>query len=234
MAGGARSPWFEPRASLTADWLHSWLVSALDLLAGLTHLALAAGYLTCGGTNGILAVHRRSIAEPAAPRQAHEEENGTQNDRRRSTQDDGTTARRWQAMAAGRLSSDSSVVAPAATDHCDRLRSIANQASSCLYCPEPGDENVGPVALATTDLLTVATEHAGHPGVATIPTMETEDEVFPALADGDLPTAGNRCCYPVGTGCPANDSLQATRSSDCLLRHPPRPLSLIHISEPRD
>jgi len=191
---------------LTADWLHSWLVSALDLLAGLAHLALAAGYLTSGGTNGILAVHKRSIIETAAPRQDHEEENGTQNDHRRSTQDDGTTARRWQAMAAGRLSSGSSVVAPAAADHCDRLRSIANQASSCLYCPGPGDENVGPLALATTDL-TVATEHADHPGVATIPMMGTKDEGFSALTDGDLPTAGNRCCYPVGTGCPANDSL---------------------------
>ena len=106
----------------------------------------------------------------------------------------GTTARRWQAMAAGRLNSDCSVVAPAATDHCDRLRSIANQASSCLCCPGPGDENVGPLDLATTDLLTVATEHADHPGVATIPTTETKDEGFPALTDGDLPTAGNRCC----------------------------------------
>jgi len=97
-------------------------------------------------------------------------------------------------MAAGRLNLGSSVVAPAATDHCDRLRSIANQASSCLHCPGPGDENVGPLDLATTDLLTVAKEHADHPGVATIPTMGTKDEELPALTDDDPPTAGNRCC----------------------------------------
>jgi len=115
------------------------------LPADLAHLALAAGYLTCGGTNGTLAIHKRSIAETAAPRRDHnhEEENGTQNDRRRSTQDDGTTTRRWQVMAAGRLNPGSSVVAPAAMNHCDRLRSIAKQASSCLHCPGPGDENVG-------------------------------------------------------------------------------------------
>jgi len=142
-AGPAR-PGSSPAASLTADWLHFWLVSALDLPADLAHLALAAGYLTCGGTNGILAVHKRNIAETAAPRQDQAEENDTQNDHRRSIQNDGTTARRWQAMAAGRLNLGSSVVAPAATDHCDRLRSIANQASSCLHCPGPGDENVGP------------------------------------------------------------------------------------------
>jgi len=155
--------------------------------------------------------------------QDHEEENRTQNDHRRSTQDDGTTARWWQAMAAGWLNSDSSVVAPAVTDHCDRLRSIANQASNCLHCPGPGDENVGPLALATTDFLTVAMERADHPGVATIPTMGTKDEGVPALTDGDLPTAGNRCCYPEGTGCPANDSSQATHSPDCLLQHSARP-----------
>ena len=56
--------------------------------------------------------------------------------------------------------------------------------------PWAGDENVGLLALATTDLLTVATEHADHRGVATIPTMGTEDEGFPALTDDDLPTAG--------------------------------------------
>jgi len=164
------------------------------LPADLAHLALAAGYLTCGGTNGILAVHKRSIAETASPRQDREEKNGTQNDHRHSIQDDGTTARRWQTMAAGRLNFDSSVVAPAATDQCDRLRSIANQAYNCLHCPETGDENVGPLALATTDILTVATDRADHPGVATIPTMGTKDEGFPALTDDDPPTAGNRCC----------------------------------------
>ena len=99
----------------------------------------------------MLAIQKRSIAEPVAPRQAHEEENGTQNDRRRSTQDDGTAARRWQVMAAGRLSPGSSVVAPAAADHCDRPMATANRASSCLHCFGPGDENVGPLALATSD-----------------------------------------------------------------------------------
>ena len=124
-----------------------------------------------------------------AASQAHEEENGTQNDRRRSTQGDGTSARWWQAMTAGRLNLGSSVVAPPATDHCDRLRSIANQVSSCLHCPGPGDENVGPLSLATTDLLTVATEHADHPGVATIPAMEPK-------ARGLLPWRTTICPRP--------------------------------------
>ena len=106
------------------------------------------------------------------------------------------------------------------------LRSVEVDRQPSLQLPAlpwAGGRERGPLALATTNLLTVATERAHHPGVATIPTTETKDEGFPALREGDLPMAGNRCCYHVETGCPANDSLQATRSPDCLLRHPPRP-----------
>ena len=95
-------------------------------------------------------------------------------------------------MAAGRLNRGSSVVAPAAADQCDRLMATANRASSCLYCPGSGDDNVSPLALATIPI--VATEHADHPDVATISTMGTKDEELPALTDDDPPTAGNRCC----------------------------------------
>jgi len=79
-------------------------------------------------------------------------------------------------------------VAEPAVDHLDRLMVIANRAYSCLYCPGPRDVNVGPLALATIPI--VATDYANHPGVATIPTMGTGGEGFPALTDDDLPTAG--------------------------------------------
>jgi len=63
-------------------------------------------------------------------------------------------------VAAGRLHSGSNVAAPANTaaepaiGHLGRLRVMANRASSCLHCPGPEDENVGPLALASMDLLT--------------------------------------------------------------------------------
>jgi len=104
-------------------------------------------------------------------------------------------------VAADWLNSGSSVAAPVdtvaepAVDHLDRLRMTANRASSCLHCPKPGDENVGPLALASIDILIAAAEHAGLPGVATIPTMGAKVEGSLALADGDPPMAGNRCCY---------------------------------------
>ena len=85
-------------------------------------------------------------------------------------------------VAAGRLSPDSNAVAPAdtvvgpAVDHLGRLKVTAIRASSCLCCPGPGDENVGPLALASIGLPTAAAEHADQPGVATIPTMGAGDE----------------------------------------------------------
>jgi len=167
----------------------------------------------------------RSISRPVGPgvtqHQAHGTRCGSPAARRRDIQDDGTAARRWQAVAADRLSPDSSVVAPVATDHCDRLRVIANRASSCLYCPGPGDENVGPLALATIPMM--ATDYANHPDVATIPTMGTEDEKSLVLADDDLPMAGNCCCHLAEAGCYANGSQQAIRNPDHWLRHPPGP-----------
>jgi len=58
-----------------------------------------------------------------------------------------------------------------AIGHLGRLKVTASRASSCLHCPGPGDENVGPLALASINLPALATDHADHPGVATIPTM---------------------------------------------------------------
>ena len=57
-AGPAR-PGSSPAASLTAGWLHSWLISELVLLAGLAHSALAAGHLLRGGTHDIRATAMR-------------------------------------------------------------------------------------------------------------------------------------------------------------------------------
>jgi len=78
-------------------------------------------------------------------------------------------------VAAGNPGSDAvapaDTVAEPAIGHLGRLSVTANRASSCLHCPGQGDENVGPLALASIDLPTVATDYADHPVVATIPTM---------------------------------------------------------------
>jgi len=65
-AGPAR-PDTSPADSLTADWLHSWLVPELDSLAGLEHSAPVAEYLPHGGTSGILAGRTESIPWLVAP-----------------------------------------------------------------------------------------------------------------------------------------------------------------------
>ena len=114
-------------------------------------------------------------------------------------------------------------VAEPAVDHLGRLKVTASRASSCLHCPGPGDEYVGPLAVTSTDLPTVATDHADHPGVTTIPAIGAESEETLALADGDPPKAGNRRCYLVETGCPANGSCRMIRSPSCFLRHLPGP-----------
>ena len=73
-------------------------------------------------------------------------------------------------VAAGRLSYGSNAVVPADTvtepevDHFGRLRVTAIRASNCPHCPGPGDENVGPLSLASIGLSTVAAEHADQPG----------------------------------------------------------------------
>ena len=97
-AGPAR-PGSSPAASLTADWLHSWLVSALDLPADSKHSAPVAGHPVCGGMGSIRVGRRRSISRPVGPgvtqHQTHGTRCGSPADRRRSIQDDGTAARRW-------------------------------------------------------------------------------------------------------------------------------------------
>jgi len=62
---------------------------------------------------------------------------------------------------------------------------ISNQALGCLHCPGSGDEDVGPLALASIDLLTVAVGIVVHPGVATIllPATGAEAEGSLVLAD---------------------------------------------------
>ena len=109
-------------------------------------------------------------------------------------------------------------VAEPTVDHLGRLRVTANRASGCLHCPGPGDENVGPLALASIDLPT-----ADHPGVATIPTTGAAGEGSLSLADDDPPMAGNRRYYPAGAGCPANGSFRMIRSPGYLLHRPPGP-----------
>jgi len=159
-----------------------------------------AGHLVCGGMGSIRVGHRRSISRPVGPgvtqRQAHRTQCGSPAARRRDIQacesQSGTlachrcdirgetAAQQQQPAVADRSNPGSSVAAPVgivaepAVDHLDRHRVIANRASSCLHCPGPGDENVGPLALATIPI--VAKKHADHPDVATIPTMRTEDE----------------------------------------------------------
>ena len=64
---GPARPCSSPAASLTADWLHSWLVPELALLTGLAHSALAAGRLLRGETHDILADRRRNIPWPVVP-----------------------------------------------------------------------------------------------------------------------------------------------------------------------
>jgi len=173
--------------------------------------------------------HRTQCGSPAARRrdiQACESQSGTLACHRCDIRGE-TAAQQQQPAVADRSNPGSSVAAPVgivaepAVDHLDRHRVIANRASSCLHCPGPGDENVGPLALATIPI--VAKKHADHPDVATIPTMGTEDERSLVLAVDDLPMAGNCCCHLAETGCCANSSQQATRSPDRLLRHPPGP-----------
>jgi len=208
---------------LTADWLHSRLVPELILLTGSARSALAAGYLFHGGMSGIRVVRRRSISKPAVPCWAHGSRSGTRDGHRRSIHEVETAAYWQQLAAADRLSSGSSVGAEPAIDLLGRLRVTANWASSCLHRPGPGDENAGPLALTSTDLPIVAADIVGLPGVATIPMMGTGGEEPLALADDEPHMTGNRHCYLVATGCPANGSCRMFRSPGCLLRHPPGP-----------
>ena len=54
---------------------------------------------------------------------------------------------------------------------------------------------MGPLALACIGLPTVVVGSAGHPSVATIPTMGAGSDKSLVLANDDPFTAGNRCFF---------------------------------------
>jgi len=95
------------------------------------------------------------------------------------------------------------VAAALAAGHLGHQTMTSNRVSSC---PGPGDESVGPLALASTDPLAVVMESVGRSGVATIqiPMTGAENEGSLALAVVDHTVAWGHCYLLAAAGCLAN------------------------------